>query len=61
MFLNVSVTTAFIGGLPILEDVRHAKKCHIAVGTPGMYKYLTKCVCVCSSTCSPLVEISTSF
>ena len=25
----------FIGGMPIEEDKRHLKQCHIAVGTPG--------------------------
>jgi len=30
----------FIGGLPIEEDRRRAKHCHIAVGTPGRLKHL---------------------
>ncbi len=27
----------FIGGVPLSEDREKLKKCHIAVGTPGMY------------------------
>ncbi|XP_059487044.1 probable ATP-dependent RNA helicase DDX20 [Neocloeon triangulifer] len=30
----------FIGGLPVEEDKRRAKNCHIAVGTPGRLKHL---------------------
>jgi ATP-dependent RNA helicase DDX20 len=30
----------FIGGLPVEEDKRRAKSCHIAVGTPGRLKHL---------------------
>ncbi|XP_065335598.1 probable ATP-dependent RNA helicase DDX20 [Cloeon dipterum] len=30
----------FIGGLPVEEDRRRAKHCHIAVGTPGRLKHL---------------------
>jgi ATP-dependent RNA helicase DDX20 len=30
----------FIGGLPVDEDKRRAKNCHIAVGTPGRLKHL---------------------
>ena len=27
----------FIGGMPLTEDKQKLKKCHIAVGTPGIY------------------------
>ncbi|CAB3367018.1 Hypothetical predicted protein [Cloeon dipterum] len=37
MGLKVAV---FIGGLPVEEDRRRAKQCHIAVGTPGRLKHL---------------------
>lgn len=30
----------FIGGLPVEEDKRRARGCHIAVGTPGRLKHL---------------------
>ena len=28
----------FIGGLPVTEDKEKLKKCHIAIGTPGMIR-----------------------
>ncbi|CAL8109142.1 unnamed protein product [Calicophoron daubneyi] len=30
----------FVGGLPLADDLRHLKNCHIAIGTPGRVRYL---------------------
>ncbi|RZC41082.1 ATP-dependent RNA helicase DDX20 [Asbolus verrucosus] len=39
-FVDGLMVESFIGGLPVEEDVKKAKQCHIAVGAPGRVKHL---------------------
>jgi hypothetical protein len=34
---HATVCRAFIGGLSVVDDIKHGQSCHIAVGTPGGY------------------------
>lgn len=41
----------FIGGLPVADDRKKLKKCHIAVGTPGQLSELLVILLLPRSVC----------